>query len=194
MTIVDNFYRFTPAGRTILTIGVFDGVHRGHQHLIRQVVQRARETAALSAVVTLFPHPQAVLAPHRPAPPLLYPLEERTRLIAALEVDRVAVLPFTLELSRLTALEFVRLVKRHVGLSELWVGADFALGHRREGTVSRLQEIGQVEGFTVIVTQPFLWQGEVVSSTRIRALLSQGDASGAADLLGRPYTSPASAC
>jgi riboflavin kinase/FMN adenylyltransferase len=168
----------------VLTIGVFDGVHLGHRHLAQQVMRRAQELRCLSGVISLHPHPQAVLGPGN-GPLYLATLDERLALLRDLGLDVVATLPFTLETARLSASEFMGLVCQHLRLRELWVGPDFALGHRREGTVTRLTEIGQELGYQVHVVSPLVLNGQTVSSTLIRNLVWQGQVEAAARLLGR---------
>jgi len=172
-----------PERDVVLTIGVFDGVHLGHRHLAQQVMRRAQELHCLSGVITLHPHPQAVLAGNGPL--YLGTLDERLALLRGLGLDVVAALPFTLELARLSALEFMGLICQHLRLRELWVGPDFALGHRREGTVTRLSEIGQELGYQVHVASPLVLNGQTVSSTLIRKLVRQGQVEAAARLLRR---------
>jgi riboflavin kinase/FMN adenylyltransferase len=170
----------------VLTIGVFDGVHWGHRHLAQQVKRRTQELGCLSGIITLHPHPQAVLRPGN-GPPYLVTLDERLALLQELGLDVVTALPFTLELARLSALEFMGLVCQHLRLRELWVGPDFALGHRREGTVTRLAEIGQELGYQVHAVSPLVLNGQTVSSTLIRNLVRQGQVEVAARLLKRRH-------
>ena len=176
----------TPERDVVLTMGVFDGVHLGHRHLAQQVMRRAQELGCLSGIITLHPHPQAVLRPgNGPLYLDLATLDERLALLRDLGLDVVAALPFTLELARLSALEFMDLLRQHLRLRELWVGPDFALGHRREGTVTRLSEIGRELGYQVHVVSPLALNGQTVSSTLIRNLVWQGQVEAAARLLGR---------
>jgi len=174
-----------PGAPVALTIGVFDGVHRGHQALIGQTVPRARLLGGQSVALTFYPHPRAVLAPATPVYELAS-LNERLHLIAALGLDVVATLEFTRELSLLPAEAFLDLVQQHINLRELWVGPDFALGHRRSGTVARLNKLGAQRGFTVHTVAPVDIGGRV-SSSRIRDLIAAGDVEQAALLLGRHY-------
>ena len=178
-----EFTPMAPGRDVVLTIGVFDGVHLGHRHLVRQVVRRAQELRCLSGIITLHPHPQAVLAGNGPL--YLLTLAERLALLRGLGLDVVTTLPFTLDLARLSALEFMSLICQHLRLRELWVGWDFTLGHRREGSVARLTEIGQGMGYRVHVVPPLVLNGQTVSSTRIRNLVRQGQVEAAARLLGR---------
>lgn len=170
----------------VATIGVFDGVHRGHQRLVGEVVARAQQLRCLSAVVTFEPHPAEVLAGS--APPLLTSPEERDRLLHELGVDVVVLVPFTRKLADLTARGFLEHVLNSIQLRELWVGPDFALGRDREGNPARLAELGKQMGFAVWVARPRLVDGIVVSSTGIRRRLAEGDVAGAAGLLGRPFS------
>lgn len=171
---------------TVLTIGAFDGVHRGHAHLIGATVQRARVAGRQAAVLTFDPHPDVVVRPGNERPTLTT-IVERAELIAALGVDLMIVMQFTTELMMLTAHEFMARVCGALALRELCIGWDFALGRGREGDASRLAAIGQTFGYTVYRVEPFLLDGETVSSTRIRAALSAGDIAAANRLLGYPY-------
>jgi riboflavin kinase / FMN adenylyltransferase len=172
---------------TVLTIGAFDGVHRGHQHLIGGAVRRARELGCQSAVLTFDPHPDLVIHPERDRL-YLTSLDERAELIARLGVDLLIVMPFTRATMGLTAQEFMEQVRRAIALRELWIGWDFALGRKREGNLSRLRELGQQLSYTVQPVDAFvLADGSPISSTRIRAALAEGDLDTAAMLLGRPF-------
>lgn len=171
---------------TVLTIGAFDGVHLGHQHLIGSTVQRARECGCQSAVLTFDPHPDLVV---RPQQERLYltSIDERIARIGELGVDLVIVLPFTRAVMSLSAHEFMSQLCRALNLRELWVGWNFGLGRGREGNPARLREIGKDLGYTVHPVEPLVLDGAPVSSTRIRAALHAGDVEGAAALLGRPF-------
>ncbi len=179
-----------PLGRpAFLTIGNFDGVHRGHQELVREMVEAAHDPqlGCLAGLLTFDPHPLAVLRPDAPLSNLTSP-EERRDLLAALGLDFMLILPFDRATAALTAAEFMgRLVER-TPLCALWIGPDFALGRGREGNAARLAELGQALGYQLRVTPSYDWRGEPVRSSRIRALLAQdGAVDQAADLLGRPY-------
>ena len=180
------FTSMAPGRDVILTIGVFDGVHLGHRHLAQQVMRRARELHCLSGIITLHPHPQAVLRPGN-GPLYLATLDDRLGLLRELGLDIVTALPFTLELARLSAPEFMGLVCRHLRLRELWVGPDFVLGHRREGTATRLTEIGRELDYQVQVAPPLDLGGQTVSSTLIRNLVWQGQVEEAGRLLKRRH-------
>ncbi len=170
-----------------LTIGNFDGVHRGHQMLVGRMAAAAHAAGCQAGLVTFDPHPLAIL---RPEAPLLYltTATERAELLAAVGLDFVLILPFSRDTAALSAAEFMRRLTRHVPVASLWVGADFALGHDREGDVTRLTELGAELGYALEVVPPFDTHGETVRSSRVRTLLAQeGAVSLAAELLGRPY-------
>jgi len=175
-----------PKSQRAVTIGVFDGVHLGHRELIGRLISEARQRGLTATVVTFANHPQSVLNP--PSPPLLTTVEERLELLSELGVDETVVLPFTIELSRLTAEQFCReILVGKLACKLLVVGDDFALGYRREGTVSRLKELGAKLGFEVIVVSAVTSGGTRVSSSEIRQLLLQGKVEQATELLGAPY-------
>ncbi len=181
-----------PGRAAAVAIGVFDGVHRGHRHLIGHLVDTARNEDLAALVVTFHPHPRSVL---RPQTPLTYlcGLEERVELLRALGVDDVAVLAFTSELAQLSARDFVSLLVEELRLKRLVVGSDFALGRGREGTTDVLATIGGEMGFAVDVVPLLAADGEAdapsgkVGSTAIRQALAQGDMETVATLLGRPF-------
>lgn len=186
MQLIQDLSQLKPDGGVVLTLGVFDGVHLGHRHLIGQVVGRARQLGCQSAVITFHPHPAAVIRGERL--PIMTTPQERLYLIRQLDADLVVSLPFTAELSQLTAREFMGLICSHLRLRELWIGPDFVLGRGREGTVARLTELGGEMGFTVHAVPPLVLDGEVVSSTRIRSLLAAGDVARAGLLLGHCFS------
>ncbi|MFN0068699.1 MAG: riboflavin biosynthesis protein RibF [Limisphaerales bacterium] len=169
-----------------LAIGVFDGVHLGHQAVLR----RARELAgphAAAVAVTFDRHPAAVLAPDH-APPLITTAGQRLRALAELGLDAALVIRFDTAFSRVPAEDFVRGLAAGFGrLCAVCVGADFVFGHRRGGDLALLQRLGAELGFTVEGLPPVLDTGEPVSSTRIRELVRAGLLAGASRMLGRPY-------
>ena len=187
MELVHGLLHSINAHPTILTIGAFDGVHRGHQHLIDSAVRRAREVGCQSAVLTFDPHPDLVIHPERDRL-YLTSLEERAELIERLGTDLLIVMSFTRETMGLTAQDFMSKVCGAVALRELWVGWDFALGRKREGDLARLRQLGAQLGYTVHPVAAFaLADGTPISSTRIRSALAAGDLDSAAMLLGRPF-------
>lgn len=186
MRIVHDLAQAHPASRSHVTIGVFDGVHRGHQQLITKMADAAHATGSTAVALTFDPHPATVLS-HAPPSPLLTTPEERAQLLAALGLDILVVVPFTLATSRILALDFVTALMEHLRIAQLWTGPDFALGYRREGNLPFLRRLGAERGFTVRVVEPMVWQGAVVSSSRVRAALRGGDIQEANGCLGRPY-------
>lgn len=172
---------------TWLTIGSYDGIHRGHGKVLDRVLAGARQGGNRSAVLTFDPHPRCVLAPDT-CPPTLTTVDEKAEVLGALGVDDLVVLPFTRRLSELSATAFLdRLVER-VPLTGLVIGPDFALGHGRKGDRAFLEAYGAGHGFVVDVVEPFRLEGQVVSSTAIRALLLEGNVAHAAKLLGRHFS------
>jgi riboflavin kinase/FMN adenylyltransferase len=184
MEIIDDLSSANLNSDTILTVGAFDGVHRGHQHLIQQMVEEARQTKRLAGLITFYPDPSAVLSPYNPTRYLSTP-GEKAALLERLGLDILAILSFDQGMAQTSARDFVDRVRRHLHMVELWVGEDFALGHAREGHVEALRTMGQDLGFTVRVIEPLTWQGQTISSTRIRSLLLKGKVRQAAQLLGR---------
>lgn len=170
----------------IVTIGIFDGVHRGHRKLINQVVERARALGLRSYAITFHPHPEQVLFPESKFT-YLSTAEERAALLQECGIDSVWICPFTIELARLEPEDFMRMVSERQPIAELWVGADFALGRGRKGTIAVLAEIGSHSGWALHMVPPQMLEGQIVSSTAIRTLVSAGAVRGAADLLGRNY-------
>ncbi|WP_322487792.1 bifunctional riboflavin kinase/FAD synthetase [Chloroflexus sp.] len=171
---------------TVLTIGRFDGVHLGHQQLIRTTVERARALDMLSAVLTWEPHPRAVLQPGQPLQ-LLSDLDEKIEQIRRLEPDLLIIAPFTEEIRRMAAVEYMARISAALPVREIWVGEDFAMGRGREGDIPRLMEIGRELGFAVGALSKYTVAGIPVSSSRIRELVLAGNVAGAGALLGRPF-------
>jgi riboflavin kinase / FMN adenylyltransferase len=168
-----------------LTIGVFDGVHRGHRAIIEKLVREAHQADAPAAVLTFHPHPASVLT-GKEIHCLTTP-DERADLLAKLGVDVVITQRFTRDLSTATAHEYMSTLKRTLGLSRLLIGYDFALGKGREGNAARLTEIGSELGYSVEVVPAVSDESGVISSTEIRKLVSTGNIAEAADLLGHHY-------
>jgi len=169
-----------------LTIGVFDGVHRGHQEILANLTAGAHENDAPAVVLTFWPHPAVVLGKRNDLKVLSTP-EERADLLGELGVDAVITQPFTLEFAQLSALDFMRLVSKRLGLRSLWVGHDFALGHNREGDFERLTEIGNELGYSVQAIGPVANGEDVLSSSLIRQRIRAGEVAHAARNLGRFY-------
>jgi len=213
---VTTLARVRPASHAHVTIGVFDGVHRGHQRLITRMVQTAHATGGVAIVLTFDPHPAITLGTGRTfnvrnvcldgdrgdaasvrgaderrqplaPPPLLTTAEERAEVLAGLGLDVLVVLPFTTSTARTPATEFVEALLHHLNLTQLWGGPDLAIGHRREGDIPFLRRLGVEKGFTVHVVKPIVWDRALVSSSRVRAALKAGDIPQATGCLGRPY-------
>ncbi|MBI5651796.1 MAG: bifunctional riboflavin kinase/FAD synthetase [Chloroflexi bacterium] len=169
---------------TVLTIGSFDGVHRGHQQVIAQVIARAQAIGVASALVTLHPHPKVVLRPNSRLQ-YLSTIEERLDLLAPLGLDYAIVFPFSIETSQIHARAFAQLLIDHVQMREIFCGADFAFGYKREGNIEFLRALGAEKNFAVNVVTPQSFDSEIISSTRIRALVASGSLDDATRLLGR---------
>lgn len=178
-----------PADRgSVVAIGNFDGVHKGHQILIGRAAERAREIGARLSVLTFEPHPFHVFHPEAP-PFRLTPFRAKARHLEALGVELLFVLPFDLDFSKNSAEDFVHaLVVETIAARHAVVGFDFHFGHRRGGTPEVLRKLGERWGFGVTVVAPIeAAGGTVYSSTRIRQHLAAGEAREAAQLLGRPF-------
>lgn len=172
----------------VVTVGNYDGIHRGQRVVLDRVVARARLLGLPAVLVTFEPHPLSVLAPSQ-APVALLTREQKNRQLAAAGLDLMAVIPFTAGFAATRAEEFVRdfLVAR-LGVRELYVGRQFAFGKNREGDLGLLTRLGDELGFLVCGLEEERVQGDPVSSTRIRRALAQGEVELAAELLGRPYS------
>lgn len=172
-----------------ITVGTFDGVHRGHQDVATRLVQLARARNLVSVVITFDPHPLEIVNPAA-APPLLTTREEKLDALSRTGVDVVAVLPFTPELAALSADAFVDdILRAQCKLHALLIGHDHGFGRNRMGDASVLQELGKSRGFTVDLVEPVqAGEGHPVSSTAIRRAVAGGDLARAAVGLGRPYS------
>ncbi|MFF9588239.1 bifunctional riboflavin kinase/FAD synthetase [Streptomyces sp. NPDC014646] len=178
-------------GRSVVTIGSYDGVHRGHQLIIGRAVERARERGVPSVVVTFDPHPSEVVRPGS-HPPLLAPHHRRAELMADLGVDAVLVLPFTTEFSKLAPTDFiVKVLVDRLHACLVIEGPNFRFGHRAAGNVALLTEFGATYDYDVEVVDLYVsgeaGGGEPFSSTLTRRLVAAGDVEGAAEILGRPH-------
>jgi riboflavin kinase / FMN adenylyltransferase len=174
-------------GPSVVTIGVFDGVHRGHQSVVRRAVEMAAELQLPVVVVTFDPHPDEVIRPGS-HPPFLSSARRRARLLAGLGTDAVCVMPFSREFSRLSPDEFVRAVLAdRLHAARVVVGEDFRFGHRAAGDVALLTELGQKYDFEAEGEPLLADDGVRISSTGIRAELAAGDVAAAARDLGRPH-------
>jgi len=174
-------------GPSVITIGNFDGVHIGHQQIMRRVAASAREHGGTAAALTFHPHPTRLVAPAR-APRLLTTPEQRAGLMLDQGLDRVLILPFTPEIAGLTPEQFVRdILSGMFNARSVLVGDNFRFGNRAAGDAHTLQELGRKFGFSGEIIHPIAWRGRVVSSSEIRQSIESGHVSRACRMLGRPY-------
>ncbi|OEJ29339.1 riboflavin biosynthesis protein RibF [Streptomyces agglomeratus] len=178
-------------GRSVVTIGSYDGVHRGHQLIIGRAVERARELGVPAVVVTFDPHPSEVVRPGS-HPPLLAPHHRRAELMGELGVDALLILPFTQEFSKLSPADFiVKVLVDKLHARAVIEGPNFRFGHRAAGDVAFLAELGGTYDYEVEVVDLYVrgeaGGGEPFSSTLVRRLVAEGDVEGAAEILGRPH-------
>ncbi|CAN5552269.1 bifunctional riboflavin kinase/FAD synthetase [soil metagenome] len=192
MQIYIDIDKTTLAKPTFLTIGNFDGLHRGHQALLHQLQQLAAQattssaTPILTGLVTFDPHPLAILRPDQPLHLLTTP-RERLAQAAALGIDIGVLQTFTPEIARLDAEDFIRLLKQHLGMKALIVGPDFALGRNRSGDLNTLRALSQALDYTLHIVEPIAWSGKPVRSSIVRQALQAGNVAEATELLGRYY-------
>ena len=173
--------------KSVLAIGNFDGIHLGHQAILRSAVARAQATGAVSTALTFDPSPRKVLRPDS-APLRLSTNAQRMDWFNSLGLEAAVILPFTLELARLSPEEFVeQILVRDLHIKTVLVGEDFHFGHKQAGNVKLLKELGTKNGFDVVIVSPVQYRGEIVSSTIIRREVAEGDVSHAGRLLGRPF-------
>jgi riboflavin kinase / FMN adenylyltransferase len=174
-------------GPTLLSVGNFDGVHRAHSHVLREIVARARQSGAKTVAVTFEPHPARILRPESGLK-LLTPTAEKLRLLEATGIDAVLLLPFGRDLSLMTPRQFAeRILKKKLRAREVHEGYNFHFGHKAAGDVKLLAEFGREMGFEVRVYPEMTVRGERVSSSHIRRLLTEGRVSRARHLLARPF-------
>ncbi len=170
----------------VMTIGVFDGLHFGHQEILRRLVQRATEKDGTSVLLTFTPHPQKIISPGD-APPLLQTFSQKAEMLRGLGIDVIVRLPFTRELSLYSPEQFVQKILHCHGIREVYVGHNFRFGHGRKGDFHTLEELGHKSLFSVHPIESVRVRGIRVSSTTIRRALKQGRTSLARRLLDRPY-------
>jgi riboflavin kinase/FMN adenylyltransferase len=195
MRIVFDLADSAPGLDSVVTIGAFDGVHLGHQDLIRRLVAQAQSLRCQAALITFHPHPAEVLtsassvgATGRKAPRYLTTPAEKAAILERLGLDLLAVLAFTRQTASTQAADFLAQVCNALRMRELWVGPQFALGHDRRGDIPTLRALGRTLGFRLRVVEPLLSEGELVTSSRIRELVLAGRIRDAARLLGRFYS------
>ncbi len=188
MKVIHAAKELKPGSKKVcLAIGFFDGVHLGHQQIIRQTVADAHQHDAVALVITFDRHPNTVVAPDR-VPPLIYSLPQKLRAIGSLGADTVLQIHFDEPFSRQAGGDFVRGLARDLGkIQSLCVGADFVFGYQRSGNVALLKKLGGELGFTVHGLAAVSLDGQTVSSTRIRKAIHAGQLDAAGQMLGRPY-------
>jgi riboflavin kinase/FMN adenylyltransferase len=188
MLLITNLSKITTRfPNSVITLGNFDGIHLGHQELVRMVIRRAREINGQSMVVTFRPHPLKVLAPEK-CPPLISIYEEKVQLFEKLGIDVLVKIPFSLHFAEMSPREFVKdILCDLLGAKDIFVGYNYKFGKGREGNTRTLRQMGEEYGFSVHEVEQISLDGEVISSTKIRQLLKAGEVEHAAKLLGRPY-------
>ena len=188
MKLVHHLNELGGSGRKLcLAIGFFDGVHLGHQQIIRQTTTDARQHEASALIITFDRHPNAVVAPER-TPALIYPLAQKLRTIESLGVDVTLLIHFDKTFSERSGEDFVRALARDAGqIHSICVGANFVFGHKRSGNVELLRRLGAELHFAVHGLAAVSLDGKAVSSTRIRQAISAGELDGASQMLGRAY-------
>ena len=186
MSLRQRLVSFAPDKETVLTIGVFDGVHLGHQHLLQQLIQLAQPDY-LPAVITFTNHPITVLRPGTQVRYITTP-EQRTRLLKDQGIQLVVGLEFTLEDSRVTARDFAAMLVETLGMKGLLMGPDSAVGHNRQGDINFLRQLSPQLGFWVEEMQPLVLDGSPVQSRRIREAIGWGDVAAGTRLLGRNFS------
>lgn len=188
MLLITDLSRVTsPFTNSVITLGNFDGLHLGHQELVRMVMKRAAEIHGQSMVVTFRPHPLKVLAPDK-CPELISIYEEKIELFKKLGIDVLIKIPFNLHFAEMTPREFVKKILCDLlGAKEIFVGFNYRFGKGREGNIETLKEMGREFGFKVNEVEQISVDGEIISSTKIRSFIKEGEVEHAARLLGRPY-------
>jgi len=188
MKIIDHIDSLPSLDHPVVTVGTYDGVHLGHQEILREVRRKTKVRNGTSVVLTFEPHPQTVVAPES-APFLLTTKTERIALLEKKGIDETLFLPFDAEMARLDAGEFVRkILVDGIGAEAVVLGTNHAFGRGRSGNVRSLKRFGEQFGFEVVAVPSLIVDGAPVSSTRIRRLIREGRVAEAARLLGRPYS------
>lgn len=186
MLVEEELAAVTPGRDTLVTIGVFDGVHLGHRHLITEFLRQARERDLLSVAITFRQHPEDYMLAKSKLP-FLTDIETRTNLLKAEGIDIVVPLSFTHSLASLDARDFIELLRKYLRMKGVVIGNDFALGKDRAGDIPTLRRLGEELGFTVTVVPPLVVNGETVSSTTIRRAMADGDMAKVHALTGRYF-------
>jgi riboflavin kinase / FMN adenylyltransferase len=185
--VEEELASLSPDKDSMLTIGVFDGVHLGHRRLITELTGQARQKDLLAGVVTFRQHPEDVLSPGKRLP-FLTDIKTRTKLLKDAGVDFIVTLSFNKELAGLSAREFMAYLQQYLRMRGLVIGSDFALGKGREGDTGAMQQLGKQMGFSVTIVPPLKINGEIISSTELRKALAAGNINKIKELTGRPYS------
>ena len=187
MQLEQELVGFTSDRNSLIAIGVFDGVHLGHKYLLSQLKELAGKQGYSSVVITFDKHPQEILNPNN-HPPFLTDAKEKAELLSKEGVDTVIVLKFTLELSKLSARDFVDVLRSKLHMRGLVMGMDFALGRQGEGSIPALRKLGDELGFSLTVISPVRKNGDIVSSTAIRQAMASGEMEKVQRMMGRPFS------
>ncbi len=188
MEVIHNISNYRPQKPAILTIGTFDGVHFGHQKILQNLVVEAKKENLCAIVLTFFPHPRMVLQKETQIK-MINTLEEKTKLLEQLEVEVLIVQPFTMEFSRMTAIEYTRdILVNGIRISKLIIGYDHRFGRNREATVEDLKQFGMDYNFTVEEIPAQDIESIAVSSTKVRNAIDSGEIKKANQYLGRPFS------
>jgi len=187
MSTEEELTGLTPSKGTLLTIGVFDGVHLGHKHLIAELVKQARAMGLISGVIAFKQHPQFLLGSH-PSPPFLTSFPQKVKLIKEEGIDIIFPLPFTMDLAQTSARRFISLLQQHLKMCGLVLGPDATLGRGQEGKIDTLSSLSREIKFSLTVVPHLEIDGEIVSSTAIRQALTDGDIRKTNRMLGRSYS------
>ncbi len=189
MKVVYDIKEFDPQKPVVLTQGTFDGVHFGHRKILRHVVSEAREIDGVSVLLTFYPHPRLVLYPDDNELKLLTTIEEKVELVSAIGIDYLIIIPFTQELSRLRASDFVRdILVEQLHIAKLIIGYDHRFGRNREGGLKEMIQFAETYNFKLEEIPPQDIEDSIVSSTKIRKALLDGDVHLAKEYLGDLYT------
>jgi riboflavin kinase/FMN adenylyltransferase len=188
MSIINAANQLSTNGKKVcLAIGFFDGVHLGHQQILRQTLSDAHKSNGIALALTFDKHPNAIVAPDK-APPLIYSLPQKLRAIQSLGIENILLIPFDTPFSQQTGEQFIRSLASDLGkIHSICVGAEFVFGHKRSGNVALLKTLGAELGFQVHGLSAVALDGQTVSSTRIREAIRAGDIDETCQMLGRPY-------
>lgn len=187
MSVEEELSGLSPKKGMLLTIGVFDGVHLGHKHILSKLIEQAKRKNLISGVITFKQHPQSLLEPHSSVP-FLTNLPQRIKLLKDEGAEVVITLSFTLELAQTSAYQFINLLQKYLRMSGLVLGSDFTLGRNQEGNADAISTLSRGMDFSLTVVPQVKINGEVVSSTAIRSSLANGDIKKANDMLGRYFS------